>query len=138
MQYTILVELEHTGHGVLIPIQRARQLTPFILELIERDHITPLSLPTESCHIWTYQRGKAILRTDPLEARRLFTKSIELYPNRPAFEALFIAFLRHDLIPEAVSTLKDYRTATGTDLKLNKGVLALMETKGISVAELAP
>ncbi len=127
-----LVKLEHTGHIVLKAIQRAGQLTPFLLRLIEDDEIIPLDLPTEDCALWTFGRGKLLLKQDPEEARRLLERSFALEPTRFAYELLLNILLRKNLLAEARDLMKQSSERTGQTFDVNKGIARLIEEKGVS------
>ena len=129
-----LVELEYTGHAVLIPMERAGLLKNFILQIIEHDRVTALDLPTEECHLWTLYRGRSLLKEDPVEARRLLERSLSIRPNRPAFEVLLAFFLRNDLLSEANSLLGKGFGPDGAPFKINSGIERLIALKGLNVS----
>lgn len=129
-----LVEVEYTGHAVLIPIQRAGLLTDFILQLINNDTIIPLNLPTDTCHLWTLYKGIALLKEETAEARQLLRQSLALRPNRVAFEVLLGSLLRSDLVEDAQNLVDAHSTEDGPTFKINQGILNLMSSKGVHVA----
>lgn len=129
-----LARVEHTGHGVLLAFQRARQLTPFILALLERDEIIPVELPTEDSPVWTLYRAKHLLHSHPDEARRLLERSFDLEPSRTAYATLLSMLARRNHLEDAQALIdRVAESGLAEKVTLPGGIAKLARDKGLTV-----
>lgn len=127
-----LVKSEYTGHVVLKPFQNAGILKNLIRSLIDSDIVISFELPTENCPEWTLNKGRDLIKKTPVEGRRLLNQSFHLLPNRRSYESLLVSLVREGLIDDARVLIQDCVRLTGSRIKVNKGILDLLEKHGLN------
>lgn len=127
------LRLPFSGHKVLVALSRARQLTPLIGALIDRDELLDVTLPTDGSPIWHFQRGRYLRRIDPPTARIELERSLALAPAREVVMELLKVLIDLRDIPAAQALIDRVQDGADPSLAVIPSVAQIARRAGLRV-----
>lgn len=128
-----LVSYEHCGHAALIPIARTGKLSEYIHRIIDKDEVPEISLPTDDCPVWNFERGMWLKSRNKAEARVHFEKSLALQPSRRTIAQLMVVLLRLGDRDAAQRLVNASASSQDPGMVISPDILKMAAQEGVKV-----
>lgn len=127
------VHIPYAGHTVLNYLARSGQINNLVWPMIKDDVIADVDLPTTTSPIWLFNKGRAIMKHDPEQARHCLESSLALEPAPHVLANLLNLLVRKGYIPAAQKLVENALGSDDPRMSIAEPILARARDAGVVI-----